>query len=73
MDGKKWREEPKPLTPQLIAALQEVMEKLSSGTEVDASEVAEDMSNVGMVRMDREVNLRKGSFWLGPKSTDEDQ
>lgn len=66
MQGRDWRKEREPLPPQLIKALEEVMAKASVGQPASSDEIEGDMSNVGMVSMNRTVRLKKGSFWQGP-------
>jgi len=69
MQGRDWRKEREPLPPQLIKALEEVMARASVGRPASSDEIEGDMSNVGMVSMNRTMRLKKGSFWQGPADT----
>lgn len=66
-----WREDPKPIDPDLLErlgpALRELIEQFASAPEADRSEIADDLSNVGMIEVNTVVRPQKGSFWQGPK------
>jgi hypothetical protein len=71
-DDDKWREAPKPVLPEVVAAIEELIKTASSGPQVSGSEI-HDFSDVGRVEMNRQVRYRKGSFWLGPNPESPDR
>jgi hypothetical protein len=67
-----WREEPEPLSNEMRKliepALQELLSRLSAAPETDRAEIAGDLSNVGMIEVERRIRPQKGSFWQAPKA-----
>jgi hypothetical protein len=66
MQGRDWRKEREPPPPQLIKGLEELIAKAPVGKLASSDEIKADISNVGMLRTNRAVRLKKGSFWQGP-------
>jgi hypothetical protein len=68
--GRGWREQ-RAYSPALLnllqPALREVMGRFNSAPEADRADIAGDLSNVGMVGVNRRIRPKKGSFWQGPK------
>jgi hypothetical protein len=68
---RPWREERAPISPEVMKllepAIKELMDRFQDSAEVDREEIEGDLSNVGMVSVERLVRPQRGSFWQAPK------
>jgi hypothetical protein len=70
---RPWREERAPISPEMMKllepAIKEMMDRFQNAAEVDRGEIQGDLSNVGMVSVERLIRPQRGSFWQGPKDS----
>jgi hypothetical protein len=70
--SRPWRENRPALTEEMRKLLEPAIEQMiahfADASEVGRDEIEGDLSNVGMITIERRISPKRGSFWMGPES-----